>query len=430
VATHPDHHIRPAPSEPFRLGGTSTGSVNLPSSGANPSTLLIFTSTPQPLLRLIGNLFERAPFPRGLHFGTAWFRLATPFITTCDIGLGTLCDQLQTGRNCCVVIPYSHSFRTWANMAFFWIQQWVALPIIVEHQMGDISAGSGPPPLDIAAAGLSRDEQHSPAYRSSSGNTPFHSQLSSIPQGQAHSDTRSSFSPHFQAQEHGASPLGMGAMVGALPEYASVEPGLGNPQGQRPLPGASTSALAYQLQQNLQMPGHSPGSVPTQSPYDSGLASGQYQQTYAPNPGSHPNYAQFHHNQQRLPGQASIQPQYQSFPSHSQYMYYPPAYGPQAHFPQGYPPQSVQTQAMYGRRPSFSNAPVPMMGQGMDMSQFDALYSQGNRLAPGLVQGEQGPVGSILSGTFSTPGEYGGLNPTTTHFFEANEARNDSIHLC
>lgn len=294
-------------------------------------------------------------------------------------------------------------------MAFVWVQQWVALPIVLENQqMGDLPASSLAPTLDITAAGL-HDEHQASSFRSPSNNTPFQSQLSSIPLGQGRLDIRSPahpMNPHYPGPDHGASSLNMGAMAGALPEYASLEPSQANAQtqAQRPLSGASTSALVYQLQQNLQIPAHGSGPLPAHSPYGSGLSPGQYQQNFVPNPASHPNYA-FHPNQQRMPGPSGLQAPYQNFHQPSQYMYYPSPYSPQGQFPQGFAAQSNQSQVLYGRRPSLSGAPMPMMGQNMDLSQHDGVYAQGARLIPGTVQGEPGPVGSILSGTFGAPGE-------------------------
>lgn len=193
-------------------------------------------------------------------------------------------------------------------------------------------------------------------------------------------------------------------MVGALPEYASVEPGP-QQQTQRPLSGASTSAVVYQLQQNLQMPNHGSNPLPNHSPYNAGIGPGQYQQNVMANPNTHSNYAPFHPNQQRLSGPSTMQAPFQGFHQPSQYMYYPAPYGPQGQFPQGFPAQGAQAQAMYGRRPSLNNAPMPMMGQNMDISQTDGVYPPGGRLMPGAMQAEPGPVGSILSGTFGAPGE-------------------------
>lgn len=286
--------------------------------------------------------------------------------------------------------------------------------------MGDLPPGSVPQSLDISAVGLAQDEQQNPSKMPGSGprisgnNTPFYSQLNSVSQGQFRPDLRPhalSTSPQYPMQEHSASPLNMGSMVGALPEYP-IDSAQNNPQahqhGQRPLSGASTSALIYQIQQqqqqNLQMSGHAPGSFTTHSPYDPGFGQGQFQQNYGhPQPPQLANY--FPPNQQRLPGPNSMPNPYQQFAQPSQYMYYSSPYGPQAQFPQGFPTQAAQPQAMYGRRlsQSGSGAHAPIMGQNVEMSQHEISYPSGNRPNPGGLQGEMGHIGPMYGGAFMPP---------------------------
>lgn len=273
--------------------------------------------------------------------------------------------------------------------------------------MGDLPTGSGSQPLDIMTAGLAHDEHQGHSnptpsnVKSPSSNTPFYSQLSSIPQGQFHPDLRSPAhptSPPYPAQEQ--SSLNMGAMAGALPEYAPIDAVQGNPQappqhGQRQLSGASTSALVYQLQQNLQIPGPASASLPTHSPYGPGFGAGQYPQNFVPAQSSqHTNYAAFPTNQQRLAGPGSMQTPYQNFAQPSQYLYYPSPYGPQAQFQQAFPGQGAQGQAMFGRRQSLPSAHAPLAGHDVGMSQ-----QEGGRMAPG-GQGEPGTIGSIFGGPF------------------------------
>jgi hypothetical protein len=277
--------------------------------------------------------------------------------------------------------------------------------------MGDLPPGSTPQSLDITTDGPARDEHQSSAFRSPTSNSPFHTQLGSIPQGHMRPDIRSPAhlaTPHYASQDHGASPLNMGSMAGALPEYPTIDPNQGNPQthqqSQRALSGASTSALVYQLQQNLQMPAHGAGALTAQSAY----AAGQYQQNFAPGHAPHANYGAFHPTQQRLPHPGSLPTQYhQNFHQPSQYMYYPSPYGPQAQLPQGFPTQSAQPQALYGRRPSLSNAPMHFMGQNMELPQSDGVYPSGGRLMPGAVPGESVPSAALLSGSFGAPGKFG-----------------------
>ncbi|KAF2178576.1 hypothetical protein K469DRAFT_599061, partial [Zopfia rhizophila CBS 207.26] len=301
------------------------------------------------------------------------------------------------------------------------IQQWIALPVIVEKQMGDLPPGSVSQSLDITTVSPAQDNNQnftSPppsGLRSPSNNAPFYSQLSTIPQAQARHDLRSpahTGSQQYnipQAQELGASSLNMGSMVGALPDYGPVESGQNNPQihqqTQRPLSGASTSALVYQLQQISQLPSHASSSLPIHSPYGHGFVQDQYQQSLvsAQSP-QHGNFAPFHANQQRPTGPTSLQHPYQNFQQPSQYMYYPSPYGPQGQYPQGFPPQAAHSQAMFGRRPSLSSGQVPIVGQNLDMPLHEGNYPHTTNLIPGVQQAETGPVGAILSGGPIAPG--------------------------
>jgi hypothetical protein len=266
-------------------------------------------------------------------------------------------------------------------MAFVWVQQWIALPVVFEEQMGDVPPGVVPQPLDITAAGLAHDEnqgQHgAPASSLKPGgsNAPFHSQLSSIAQGQSRPDIRSPTqytTAQFPGQDHGGTALNMASMASALPEFPPMDT-TGNPHiqqsSQRTLSGASTSALVYQLQQNLQMPGPAAGSLQAHPNYGAAYGSGHFPQGFVPTPGSqHPSFASFNPNQQRVAGANAVAPHFQNYQQASPYMYYPAPYGHQGQFPQSYPGQS---QAMYGRRMSGGN--VPVAGHTMDAQ--DAPFS-------------------------------------------------------
>ncbi|KAF2737858.1 hypothetical protein EJ04DRAFT_520894 [Polyplosphaeria fusca] len=289
-------------------------------------------------------------------------------------------------------------------MAFVWFQQWIALPVVYEEQMGDVPPGTVPQLLDITAAGIAHDENQghynasASSLRSPSSNAPFHSQFSSIAQGQGRPDIRSPThlaSPQYPAQEHGGTPLNMASMVGALPEYAPMD-NTGNPHaqqpGQRPLSGASTSALVYQLQQNLQMPGHAGGSLQTHSNYSAGYGPGQFSQGFVPTHGSQlTSYAPFNPNQQRVGGPSAMPPQFQNFHQPSPYLYYPTSYAHQGQFPQTF---QGQPQPMYGRRPSAGN--VPIGGQNLE-SQESAFNTLGRQFGGQSVDGLPG------SGAFSGP---------------------------
>lgn len=294
-------------------------------------------------------------------------------------------------------------------MAFVWVQQWIALPVVVEEPMGDLPPGSGPQPLDITTTGLARDDHQGNAHQSSgirspSNNTPFYSQLSSIPQSQQRSDIRSSAlpaSPHYP-QDHGATPLNMGAVAGSLPEYNSVD-GVQSLHAQRQLSGASTSALVYQLQQNLQVHGPASNNLPVPPGYLPSFGAGQFQQNYLPSQGSsHANFATFPHPQHRGPGHNPMQAPYSNYSQQSPYLYYPPPYGTQQYAP-GFSGNGAQSQALYGRRTSLTSSQVPLPGQGMDMNPPDAMFPPGPRAAPGVIQGDPVSMGWIPGGHFVQP---------------------------
>lgn len=262
-------------------------------------------------------------------------------------------------------------------MAFLWVQQWVALPVIHEGQMGDIPPGSRPQALDNAATGFARGgHQNQPLsspspYKPLDNSAPFHSQLSSLPQNQLRPDFRPS--AQYMPQEHGPSPLNMGSMAGALPDYSSME------DGQQALPrslsGASTSAVVYQLSQNLQAPAHAPGNMPNHSAYGLGYGGNPYSQNqaYVASPGN-PQQGPYQYApmQSRMHMGPSMQPPYHSYPHAPQYMYYPTPYGSQAQFTPSFPAQGGQTQAGYDRRGS------------MDFSHPDPTF--GSRMGPGNPQ--------------------------------------------
>ncbi|KAJ4370531.1 hypothetical protein N0V83_005052 [Neocucurbitaria cava] len=289
-------------------------------------------------------------------------------------------------------------------MAFVWVQQWVPLPIVYEQQMGDLPSGTRPQALDNATTGFARDGNPSVTspYKSPENNAPFYSQLSAISQGQLRPDFRSPTHPtaQYQSQEHGASPLNMGSMIGALPEYASFEDASVVPQSiPRSLSGASTSAVAYQLGQNLQMQTHGSGNLPTHTSYGPGFAPGSYQQNFMPSQSSqHSAYPPFGANQPRLTNATSMQPPYQNYPQASQYMYYTP-YGAQGQFVPGFAGQTAQGHAMYGRRPSLTNASAGMMGQSADFPHIEGNFL-GARVAPGNPQGEANSFGSAYGAAF------------------------------
>jgi hypothetical protein len=277
-------------------------------------------------------------------------------------------------------------------MAFVWVQQWVPLPVVYEPHMGDIPPAPRSHTMDTTTASLAHEGNTPGSFKSPDSNDPFYSQLSGLPQGQLRPDYRSPMHANgsYQPQEHGTSPLNMGAMTGALPNYGANDNAAMNPQAiPRSLSGASTSAVAYQLGHNLQMPS---GNIPTHASYGPGFATGVPQQHFMPQQGSqynaHPSYAA---NQHRLAGIAPMQSPYQNYQQASQYMYYPAPYGPQGQFN---PSFGAQSQTMYERKASLTN--TGMQGHAAD-------YSHGDGSFPGVRMA----TGSYLSDANSIMSPYG-----------------------
>ncbi|KZM23055.1 nucleic acid binding [Ascochyta rabiei] len=291
-------------------------------------------------------------------------------------------------------------------MSFVWVQQWVALPVVVEREMGDIPSESRSHPMDFTAAGLARDDQHAPIpssspYKTHDNNAPFYSQLSSIPQAQHRPDHRSSAqtTQYYPSQQHEPSTFRMGAMVGALPEYSSETASFQQQSVPRSLSGASTSALVYQLGQSLQMPAHTSGSMSVHPSYGSGYATSPYQQSYMPPQNAQSGiYPTYNTAQSQVQGVNPMHNPYQQYPQTSQYMYYPTPYGAQGHFSVGYAVQGVQGQAMFGRRASLVTAPIGNPSQNAELSPHDASYT-GAR----MVHGDP-PTNAVAFGAPFYPG--------------------------
>ena len=309
-------------------------------------------------------------------------------------------------------------------MAFVWMQQWIALPVIVEEQMGDIPADTGFRPLECSGTDASQDgirdsakvapggaNNPSPSeLRSPSNNAPSYSQPSSIPQSQprldiprASNQQGNTFYGVSKGQELSASYFNMGAVAGALPECPSVVLGQSIPQahqqGSRALSGASTSAHIYQLQQTSQFPGHSPSSYQGQSPYSPTFGQGQYPTNFiASQSAQQTAYQQFNPNQQRPAGPSSLQPLYPSFQQQpSQYLYYTSPYGPQGQFTQNPPAQVPQQPTPYNRRAGLPSAQVPVIAQSTEPTILSGSYSSANRLASGGFSSDYGYMSVFLS---------------------------------
>ncbi|KAH7402012.1 YT521-B-like domain-containing protein [Phaeosphaeria sp. MPI-PUGE-AT-0046c] len=278
-------------------------------------------------------------------------------------------------------------------MAFFWVQQWVALPVIYEGPpMGDLPPGSRPQASDSAATGLARDgnpslsSPGSSPYKYPDNGTPFYSQLNALPQHQLRPDFRSPThaTPQHSSQDHGASSMNMATMAGALPEYGSIDSTTAMPQGTQSIPrslfGASTSAVAYQLGQNLQMPAQTPVSMSGHQHYNNMYATGPYQQQAFVQGAQHTAYPPFPAGQSRMPTNYSMPPQY---------MYYPTPYGHQGQYNAGYSSQTAPNQAMYDRRGSMTGTSVGLNPPNMEFQHHDNAFT-GPRVG-GAEQAAMGP---------------------------------------
>ncbi|KIW03343.1 hypothetical protein, variant [Verruconis gallopava] len=155
-----------------------------------------------------------------------------------------------------------------------------------------------------------------------SGNTPFFSQLSAIPSVQQRMD--SNRYPYAAGGNPGQQPsnFNMSAMSVALPDYSSQPQPNQNPQvqpqGQRRLSGASTPAVVYQMQQNLQYPHQSNTTYGNQGG-QTGFGQAQfplYGQLQSPHPGG---FSQVQPQRlgglpQHFNGYSQISPQYYYYP--------------------------------------------------------------------------------------------------------------------
>jgi hypothetical protein len=259
--------------------------------------------------------------------------------------------------------------------------------------MGDLPPESRPQASDNVATGFAREGHPNlpgSSYKLPDNSTPFHSQLSAIPQNRLRPDYHSSAPPSAQylPQEHGASHLNMASMAGALPEYSSIDDASTNAQGSQSVPrslsGASTSAVVYQLGQNLQM---SSGGMSNHSPYGNAYAAGPYQQqAFAPG-SQHAAYPSFVQNPSRIPN-ASMQTAFQNYPGPSQYMYYSAPYGHQGQYNPGYP---IQNQTLYDGSQSTGASAGLTSPHNMNYRHPDGGFS-GARVDQGL-QGGQSPMG-------------------------------------
>jgi hypothetical protein len=294
-------------------------------------------------------------------------------------------------------------------MSFVWVQQWFALPVIYEGPMGDLPPGSRPQTLDSAATGFARDGNQSlpgsslPPYKSPDNSIPFYSQLSALPSNQLRPDYRGPAHPPMQypPQEHGASPMNMGSMANALPEFGRVDDASVNPLDSQSIPrsltGTSTSAVAYQLGQNLQISAHAAGNMPNHPPYGAAYSAGPYQQQAFGQSSQHTAYPPY--NQSRMPA-STMQTAFPNYPGSTQYMYYSTPYGLQGQYNSGYPVQGTQNSALYERSGSMAGASVGLTSPlSMDYQHHDGGFP-GARMSAGGLSGDQAAMGSTFGAPF------------------------------
>ena len=250
-------------------------------------------------------------------------------------------------------------------MAYVWVQQWVALPVVVEELMGDVppDAGIGPTgrltaedEVQLPITQLPLQQGSQVQSRTAGANPSFYTQFSSLPSFPQRVEpsrppppqqSLGSFNPQVGQHQHGST-FNMGAMACALPGYGATSP---NPtmqssqhqQMQRRLSGASTLSVVYQLQQNLQ---HSQGASSLANPtsyvnfpqihYGSafGQAEAGHQQSFGP----------YCSSQQRVGGMQQPFPPYpQLSPQHF--------YFAQGQQPAAFAGQMGQFPTAYGDRP-------------------------------------------------------------------------------
>jgi hypothetical protein len=282
-------------------------------------------------------------------------------------------------------------------MAFFWVQQWVALPIIIEEHMGDVShdSGSGPPRLESQEP--THDDLQFPGQkpsipssslpatsRSPGAGAPFYSQYSNLPGQPQRVDSSSSHQlgnpyPSGVGQNQNLHGFNMSAMAGALPDYGMQT--LNNMQTQGPQPGAqkmagaSNPAMVYQYPQNLQYPPQVSASYMNPAQYG-GYAPAPFQgyhQSQSPQPAM---YTQYGTGQQRT----GVVPQhFAPYPQVAQqYYHYPGAVGGHGQQPSGFPMQTANFQAPYSMRP-VSGGSHDLGAQGSSLG-----------LGPASMDGSQG----------------------------------------
>jgi hypothetical protein len=264
-------------------------------------------------------------------------------------------------------------------MSFFWVQQWVALPVVYDGPvMGDLNSHSRVQAFDTAN-GRARDgpQDFGPPstspYKHAPDNTPFYSQLSSLPNAQMGPDTRTSAhtSVVSLAQQHGSTPLNMSSIAGALPGYGAVEDTTA-PYGPHVVPRSNTSGSTpingYQAAQHADMPLHNSGSMPSHPSYGTAYPMGPYQQQ-----------AFGYSNHSRIAPGPSMSATFQNYAQPSPYMYYSAPYG---QYNTDFGPSTVQNPNMYERKEN-----MPGTNGGVLNSQYLAFQAHA-RFGLGGMQGD------------------------------------------
>lgn len=314
------------------------------------------------------------------------------------------------------------SLKKWTNMAYVWVQQWFALPVVVEDPMGDASNESGPPPSEPVGTVVHHG-----------GTAPAHPNASSPAYADSHPPvSANSFQSHYpshslevqrpsqQQQQHpvyaynmptgqapASSAFNMGTMNAALPDYTSTMPA--PHPSQRGISGASTSAVVYQLQQISQYPQAAMGYA-SQPNYGTGYAASQFS----------PSYPTFASGQQRAMAPAQIPHSFVHYPQAQQYMYYP---GPYAGQPSMNQPPVAYGAGADARRGSVPTAQVPAgvaIGNPVPATGFVPMQAgampkaTGGEFVSGLVLGQ-----SSLGSAFTRPANV---------FSDVSKAQSDSGH--
>jgi len=337
-------------------------------------------------------------------------------------------------------------------MAVIWVQQWFALPVIIEEpQMGDRPGHEGRQPSrdpsnvsphrardvddggDHLASGTPYHHCEWPdhswldtavvvsnliAAQPQSSKAPYEVHLQAPTPQHRPEGLRSPIAPgqapafHGMAQSQRVPPLNMGGMAGALPEYQPPAQSYGQPPNQQRLPsGPSTSALVYQLQQISQFAGQTAMNNPAYNPQYAQQYPGMYQQGQQITPGAS-GYGQMHPTQQSHSGGPSpVQPQYPGssyFPQQhqQQYLYYPSSYTQQIPSAQNLQGRAGPYPTAYGRRSSLSYGQGNTRQDGNGFGVANASFPPQGGFPPTV-----GMPGDDPSGRYLRPGSVPRMTP-------------------